>query len=107
MIEASPLALIAVGAARTILSPCVTRQIAHTATLYLLQGWTISSVIKVSSNENTGIRRHSMQRVERLAEPTGYSLTKRTAVALATIAAWGVYDIDVQRVITYYAPTYI
>lgn len=67
VIEASPLALIAVGTSRAVLSPCVTRQIAHTATLYLLQGGTIGSVIKVSSNENTGIRRHSMQRVERLA----------------------------------------
>ena len=55
MIEAPPLALIAVGTSYTIQSPCVTRQVTDTATFYLSLGMTVSIVIKVASNKNTGI----------------------------------------------------
>ena len=95
MVEAPPLAFIAVGATCAILSFRISCQIADTATFYQLQSRAFSIVVEIACYKNVSIRRLTAHRVKRLTQPPGHRLTERPAISFTTIAAGSMNHIDV------------
>ena len=98
MIDALPLALIAVCASDTVFPSGISRKIIKTMTVNLLEDVAIRAVVEVAGYDEVGIRRDGMDGVYRLAKAICNGLTEGTAVTLATIATGEMDDEDMKRV---------
>ena len=87
VVDALPFTLIAVSAAHPILPSGILRHVAKAMVSDVLQHRTVGTVVEVTGYNNMGIGGMGLQRVYRLAQTIGYSLTERTAMTLTSVSA--------------------
>ena len=99
MIDALPLALIAISASDTVFPLCLFSKIPKAMLTDLLKDRAIRAVVEVASNEDLCIGGYGMDRIDRLAETVSNCLAEGTAVTFATIATGQMNYKDMKSVV--------
>ena len=96
VVDAFPLAFVAIRAFDTIYATGILRQIPYAMLLTdALHDTAISILVKIACHQYAGIGRGGIYRIYGITQPTSHCLTKRAAVTLAAKTAGGVDNKDV------------
>ena len=101
VVNAFPLAFIAICTLDAIHARGILRKISHTVLLTdALHDFAIGILIEIASYQYAGIGRNSIDGIYSSTQPAGNCLTERAAVMLTAIATGSVDDKDVKRIAT-------